>query len=162
MNQDWGSNAIRFLFTVVITTVLSIINWTGLEIVGNLSIVVCVISMSPFVIMCIMAIPKLDVSRWFVLPEAGVELSAEDQMAAGFFPDPVWGGVMWRPLLNSLFWNLNRCDLCNRESGLNRRKSQQLILFRALFFIGNIFLALMSVQVSLEKSATQTPSSPAP
>lgn len=64
--------------------------------------------MSPFVILCLMAIPRLDVRRWLVLPEPGIEI---DDDGVGFIAAPVFAGVLWRPLLNSLFWNLNSFDV---------------------------------------------------
>jgi amino acid transporter len=104
-----SNNLIRFVFAIFITAILSFVNYTGLEIVGKLSIAVSIISMAPFLIMCILAIPKLDASRWLVMPAEGI--APDDDHSPGFFPDPVYGGIMWRPLLNMLFWNLNSFDV---------------------------------------------------
>jgi amino acid transporter len=104
--DNQGGELARFAFVVAITTVLAFINYTGLEVVGNLSTVICIISMSPFLILMICAIPKLDTDRWFILPQEGV--TVEDNAGAGFLAAPVFAGVAWRPFLNSLFWNLVR------------------------------------------------------
>jgi amino acid transporter len=34
----------------------------------------------------------------------------DDDVAGGFFPYSSYGGVLWRPYLNNLFWNLNSFD----------------------------------------------------
>lgn len=137
IGHDFSSNLMRFLFTVAITTVLSFVNWTGLEIVGNLSIVVCIISMSPFIILCLMAIPRLDVSRWLVMPEAGIEL--DDDYSGGFLPEPTFGGVMWRPLLNSLFWNLNSFDVGASFAGEVRDPER---VFPRAMFLSIVFVSV--------------------
>ena len=99
------SDTIRFAFTLAITLVLAMVNYSGLELVGNLSIIVCIISMSPFLVMMICAIPKLDTNRWFVMPEADIDIGNTDD-GDGLLATPMFAGVYWRPLLNSLFWNL--------------------------------------------------------
>lgn len=87
------------------------VNYTGLDIVGHLSIIVCIISMSPFVILFICSIGKLDPDRWFILPQEADDVDLADDDGAGFLPNPSYAGVHWRPLLNSLFWNLNSFDV---------------------------------------------------
>jgi amino acid transporter len=37
-------------------------------------------------------------------------LGLDDDVAGGFFPYSAMGGVLWRPYLNNLFWNLNSFD----------------------------------------------------
>jgi amino acid transporter len=97
-SEDYFStDLVRFLFTVGITLVLAVINYSGLDIVGNLSILVSIVSMSPFVILCILSIPKLEPSRWFILPEADI---MTDDDGIGLIASPLLAGVHWRPLLN--------------------------------------------------------------
>jgi len=104
--DDFGGDLARFMFTVAITSVLAIICYSGLEVVGQLSMVVCIVSMSPFLVMMLFAIPKMDVNRWLVLPEAGVSVFDDD--GVGLIAAPIFAGVCWRPFLNSLFWNMVR------------------------------------------------------
>ena len=99
----------RFFFTAAITIVLAGVNYTGLEVVGNLTMLVCIISMSPFIIMTLLAIPQLDVNRWLVGPDPNV--FEDDDSGVGLLPVPMMFGVCWRPFLNSLFWNLNSFDV---------------------------------------------------
>lgn len=101
-NEGW-----RFLFCVGMTFILAAINYTGLEIVGNLSIVISVISMSPFILLVFVGMPHIEPSRWFVLPQEVPVSDIDDAAGKSFLPDPVWLGVLWRPFLNNLFWNLN-------------------------------------------------------
>jgi amino acid transporter len=103
---------LRFLVTVFLAILLSIVNYMGLEIVGNLSVVLAIISMSPFIILCIVAIPKLDPSRWLVRPTLET-MSVDDDTnydTTGFISDPEFDNVHWRLFMNTLFWNLNSFD----------------------------------------------------
>ena len=102
-------NLLRFVFSGVISIVLAYINFQGLEIVGNVSILICIISMSPFVLLCIWGLPKLDTSRWMVMPEPGIAL--DDDEPSGFLPELTWLGILWKPFINNLWWNLNSFDV---------------------------------------------------
>ena len=113
------SNSLRFFFTIIMTLILAWVNYRGLEIVGTLSTVVCVVSMSPFVIMCLIGMFKVEPSRWFQLPmDLSIIRRSDDVFTdTGFFPSPVLGGVLWRPFLNNLFWNLNSFDAAGSFAG---------------------------------------------
>ena len=89
----FNADLVRFTFTVGLTIILSVISYSGLHIVGNLSIVISIISMSPFVIMVFLSIPKIDPSRWTVMPIPEVET---DDDGVGFIPTPLFSGVHWR------------------------------------------------------------------
>lgn len=88
-------------------------NWLGLDFVGNMSILICCLAMSPFVLLVIFGGPKVDTSLWFQLPPStedtlGQQTSGDDDTSGGFFPNFIIYGVMLRPFLNNLFWNFNR------------------------------------------------------
>lgn len=53
VDEGWS----RFAFITALSLILAGINCTGLQIVGTGSVVVCVVSMSPFVVMCLFGIP---------------------------------------------------------------------------------------------------------
>lgn len=110
--QLWTSAAddeidpfVRFMLLASTTTLLGYLNWKGLHIVGNMAIVIGLISMSPFLIMVLIGIFKVDTSRWFEVPGDGGEETAQ-----GLWPAIMSGAILWRPLLNNLFWNLNSYD----------------------------------------------------
>jgi amino acid transporter len=113
--QPWMSNeVIRFSLAVAITAVLSFISYRGLDVVGSLSSVVCVISMSPFVLLCIFGLPHIQPSRWMVLPianDAAVLIDDDALTGDTFFPEITFLGILWRPFVNNLFWNLNSFDV---------------------------------------------------
>jgi amino acid transporter len=97
------------------TICLALLNYTGLEIVGNASLVICIIAMSPFLIMSIIGAPKVVPSRWFQLPESEEDavygLFDDDfQTSSGPLPLLSLGGILWRPFLNNMFWNINGFD----------------------------------------------------
>lgn len=122
----WGKDEFgfveRFCSIVAITVCLALLNYTGLEIVGNASLVICVIAMSPFVIMTIIGVPKVVPSRWLRLPETVEEGSYDlfdDDFQTGPGPLPLFslGGILWRPFLNNMFWNLNSFDAAASFAG---------------------------------------------
>jgi amino acid transporter len=111
----FSSDLVRFVFTLIISAVLALINYSGLEIVGTLSMMICVISMSPFVILCIIGLPKIDPQRWLVMPDTNMtNILDDDEIGPSsntFLPALTYSGVMWRPFINILFWNLNSFDV---------------------------------------------------
>jgi amino acid transporter len=107
-----------FCFSGVISAALALINYMGLEVVGILSIVVCVISMSPFLLLSMFGLPKVDLAWWLVFPTGDIALSTkgDDEIVNSlgvdsFLPVITIGGVLWRPFVNSLFWNMNSFDV---------------------------------------------------
>ena len=80
---------IRWTFIVSITLVLTYLSYRGLDVVGNVAIVVCLLSLMPFLVFCLLGSFKVDPARWLVAPPGG------------------WRGVDWRLLLNTFFWNIN-------------------------------------------------------
>jgi len=104
----------RFFLCSVMTIVLAYINFTGLQIVGNLSVIVAVLAMSPFVLLVILGAGKVEPSRWFILPESPdlIDDNDDDELRkATFLPALTLGGIIWRPFVNNLFWNLNSFDV---------------------------------------------------
>lgn len=90
-NDDFGSSLTplaRMSFVLSVTAVLSYINYRGLDIVGNIAIILCVVSLLPFIGLLVCSSNKLDPKRWLDGPEDGIR------------------GVDWRLLLNTFFWNV--------------------------------------------------------
>ncbi len=120
-DKDEFGGFIRYVSIATITVCLAMLNYTGLEIVGNASLVICVIAMSPFLIMTILGAPKVVPSRWFQMPEAAEEsfdLFDDDfQTSPGPLPLLTLGGILWRPFLNNMFWNLNGFDKAGSFAG---------------------------------------------
>ena len=101
----------RFLLLAGISLILAYINWLGLAVVGRMSIAICIASMSPFVILTLVGMFQCDPSLWLRLPSD--ETALEPENAHGDYsglPKLALSGVMWRPFLNNLFWNLNSFD----------------------------------------------------
>lgn len=121
------------------TIILAFINWTGLEIVGNLSLVVAVTSMSPFILLCIIGVKDVDYHRWFIMPEPHVDMGEDAIPGTTFLPVPTWGGVLWRPFVNSLFWNLNSFDVGASFAGEVRDPER---VFPRAMFLSAIFVCL--------------------
>jgi amino acid transporter len=104
---------LRFLMLAVISIVLSFVNWLGLPLVGKMSVSICFVAMSPFMILTIVGAWKVQPSRWLQMPTSNltaIESLTDDDLAGGFLPSASAGGILWRPFLNNLFWNLNSFD----------------------------------------------------
>lgn len=118
---------VRFAILSSLSIALSCLNYTGLEIVGMASIIVCIIAMSPFIIMILLGLPQVEPHRWLELPEYwnttlsydsssngndNVDFIMDDDSAMASGPLPLVGlwGILWRPFLNNTFWNLNSFD----------------------------------------------------
>jgi amino acid transporter len=141
--DDFGGST-RFFSLMAITVCLAMFNYTGLEIVGNASLVICVIAMSPFLIMTILGAPKVVPSRWFQMPEIAAHGSYDAfdddfEISPGPLPLLTLGGILWRPYLNNMFWNLNSFD--NAGSFAGETSSVKTTYPRGIF-IGVIMVAL--------------------
>ena len=102
---------LRFSLLSSTSILLGYLNWRGLHIVGNMSIVIGILSMAPFVAMVLIGLFKLDTSRWFEIPEPSVIAGGEsEQESKGLLSGLFSSAILWRPLFNGLFWNLNSFD----------------------------------------------------
>ncbi|GMI11918.1 hypothetical protein TrVE_jg12535 [Triparma verrucosa] len=92
----------RWLMLSVMITVLSYLNYRGLNIVSNTSIFICLLSLLPFMVFFCVGVGKIDASRWFAVPEGRW-----------------WGAqsVDWAGYMNILFWNLNYWDSASIFAG---------------------------------------------
>jgi amino acid transporter len=138
---------------MAITAILAFINWTGLEVVGKLSIVVSVISMSPFVLMIIFGLPLVEPSRWFVKPTGGIVEFDDDALTGEtFLPTLTMAGILWRPFINNLFWNLSSFDVGASFAGevVNSDQVFAKAMFLSVAFVvaSYIFPLLVAVGVS--------------
>ena len=108
---------VHFLIVLLISVGLAYINYRGLPVVGNLSITIGALTMSPFVIFCLLAIPYVQPSRWLQTPTYVEGQNFGFDLSGGFLPNTVVGGVMVRPFLNNLYWCLNSFDSAGNFAG---------------------------------------------
>lgn len=119
-SEDSVNPFLRFFFLSLASILLGYINWKGLPLVGKMSTWICLIAMSPFLIMMIIGAPKVNTDRWFDTSSGDIqeaEAATDDDVSGGFFPDANFLGVLWRPFLNNLFWNLNSFDAAGSFAG---------------------------------------------
>ncbi|XP_057438863.1 probable polyamine transporter At3g13620 [Lotus japonicus] len=88
----------RYVAVVGSTLALSFLNYTGLSIVGYVAVVLAIVSLSPFILMSLIAIPKIRPHRWLSLGQKGVKKD-------------------WNLFFNTLFWNLNFWDNVSTLAG---------------------------------------------
>ncbi|KAM1802720.1 hypothetical protein TB2_028309 [Malus domestica] len=107
----------RYLAISISTLILSFVNYTGLTIVGYAAVLLAIASLSPFILMCLIAIPKIRPHRWLSLGQKGVEKD-------------------WNLFFNTLFWNLNFWDNVSTLAGEvhNPQKTFPVALFVAVIF----------------------------
>ncbi|KAL3609054.1 hypothetical protein D5086_000074 [Populus alba] len=94
----FSSGVPRYIALLVSTLVLSFLNYTGLAIVGYTAVTLGIVSLSPFVVLTLVSIPKIDPSRWISLGQKGVQKD-------------------WTLFFNTLFWNLNFWDSASTLAG---------------------------------------------
>ncbi|GAB4857927.1 hypothetical protein Ancab_015832 [Ancistrocladus abbreviatus] len=106
----------RSIAVLILTGGLTYMNYRGLTVVGWVAVLLGVVSMLPFVVMGLLAIPRLKPSRWLV-----VDL----------------GNVDWNTYLNTLFWNLNYWDSISTLAGEvdKPKKTLPKALFYALILV---------------------------
>eukprot|EP00596_Hydrurales_sp_CCMP1899_P001937 CAMPEP_0119044586 /NCGR_PEP_ID=MMETSP1177-20130426/32731_1 /TAXON_ID=2985 /ORGANISM="Ochromonas sp, Strain CCMP1899" /LENGTH=397 /DNA_ID=CAMNT_0007014913 /DNA_START=205 /DNA_END=1395 /DNA_ORIENTATION=+ len=98
-NTFIGNENMRWAFIITITLFLTYLSYRGLDVVGNIAIVVCFLSLLPFVVFCIIGSFQVQPSRWLETPPGGF-----------------WA-VDWRLLLNTFFWNINYWESAASFSG---------------------------------------------
>lgn len=118
--DDEINSVLRFVLVASTTMILGYVNWLGLEVVGNMSIVVALLSMSPFVVMVLIGFPQVDPSRWTQLPSSSIQQisnvpqvdddGTNSNQQQSIFAVMTSGVILWRPFLNNLFWNLSSFD----------------------------------------------------
>ncbi|KAG0575898.1 hypothetical protein KC19_5G038600 [Ceratodon purpureus] len=86
----------RLIALLVLTILLTYLNYRGLTIVGITAVCLTGFSLLPFLVMTFMAIPKIRPKRW-----SSVNLKT----------------VKWRAYFNTLFWNLNYWDSASTLAG---------------------------------------------
>jgi amino acid transporter len=102
---------VRFLLLSSVSITLGFLNWLGLQVVGNMSIVIGLLSLAPFVVMIAIGSFQVDPTRWLDGPTSlqnTTDIGTTDTGESSVF-DGV-SLIQWRPFLNSLFWNLNSFD----------------------------------------------------
>ncbi|XP_043694189.1 probable polyamine transporter At1g31830 [Telopea speciosissima] len=111
-----GGGLLRIVAVLILTMALTYMNYRGLTIVGWVAVLLGLFSILPFMVMGLMAIPKLKPSRWLV-----VNLHKVD----------------WGLYLNTLFWNLNYWDSVSTLAGEvdNPKKTLPKALFYALILV---------------------------
>ncbi|XP_073283172.1 probable polyamine transporter At3g13620 [Primulina huaijiensis] len=88
----------RTLAILISTVLLSFLNYTGLAIVGYTAVVLGIVSLAPFILMSLIAIPQIHPRRWISLGQKGVKKD-------------------WTLFFNTLFWNLNFWDNVSTMAG---------------------------------------------
>ncbi|KAH8479314.1 hypothetical protein H0E87_031670, partial [Populus deltoides] len=106
----------RVAAALALTFLLTYMNYRGLAIVGWVAVLLGIFSILPFVVMGLVAIPKLEPSRWFAMNLHDVD---------------------WNLYLNTLFWNLNYWDSISTLAGEvdNPKKNLPKALFYALILV---------------------------
>ncbi|KAI4337666.1 hypothetical protein L6164_016051 [Bauhinia variegata] len=113
----FGSGWPRYVAILGSTLALSFLNYTGLTIVGYAAVLLAIVSLSPFILMSLIAIPKIHPHRWLSLGQKRVKKD-------------------WTLFFNTLFWNLNFWDNVSTLAGEvdKPQKTFPVALFVAVVF----------------------------
>nr|AGT16030.1 permease [Saccharum hybrid cultivar R570] len=91
-----GGGMPRTLEVLIFAVALTYMNYTGLTVIGWVAVFLGVFSLLPFLVMGLVAIPRIEPSRWIQIELGSVDL---------------------RLYLNTLFWNLNYWDSISTLTG---------------------------------------------
>lgn len=132
----------RYISIFVSTLFLSFLNYTGLTIVGYAAVALAIASLSPFILMTLIAIPKIHPHRWVGLGQKGMKKD-------------------WNLFFNTLFWNLNFWDNVSTLAGEVEKpqKTFPLALLVSVIFTCLAYLVpLLAVigSVSVDQSRWET------
>ncbi|KAL5765243.1 hypothetical protein ACOSP7_017527 [Xanthoceras sorbifolium] len=129
----------RKVAIMVSTCLLSFLNYTGLAIVGYVAVFLGIVSLSPFVVMSAMAIPKIKPKRWLSLGQKGVKRD-------------------WTLFFNTLFWNLNFWDNVSTLAGEVERPQKTFpvallwaVIFTCLAYLIPLFAVIGAVSVDQDQ-----------
>ncbi|KAL5563532.1 hypothetical protein UlMin_033279 [Ulmus minor] len=103
-----SSGLTRHSTVFLFSSILSCLNYSGLNIVGYVSIGFGILSLIPFIALSAVAIPQIDPSNWVVLTQK------------------VGKKKEWKLFFNTLFWNLNSWDSVSTLSGEIRKPERTL------------------------------------
>ncbi|KAK7301159.1 hypothetical protein RJT34_12020 [Clitoria ternatea] len=119
----------HYVVTIASTLVLSFANFMGLTIFGYVAVFLAVVSLSPFMLMSLFAIPKLHPHRWLSLGQKGMKKD-------------------WNLFFNTLFWNLNFWDNVSTLAGevdKPQRTFPLALLFSVIFICLSYVIPLFAV-----------------
>lgn len=125
----------RYLSVCLSTLFLSFLNFTGLAIVGYVAVVLAAVSLSPFILMSLIALPKIKPHRWLSLGQKGVKKD-------------------WNLFFNTLFWNLNFWDNVSTLAGEVEKPQKTFpkalfvaVIFTCLAYLFPLFAVIGAVDV---------------
>ncbi|KAK1403101.1 Polyamine transporter PUT1 [Heracleum sosnowskyi] len=116
----------RVAAVLVLTVVLTYMNYRGMTIVGWVAVLLGVFSILPFIVMGFISIPKIQPSRWMVVDIHDVD---------------------WNLYLNTLFWNLNYWDSVSTLAGEVHNPKKNLpkaLLYALIMVVLGYFLPLLA------------------
>ncbi|CAN6891839.1 unnamed protein product [Brassica oleracea] len=128
--------AARVPSLLVITFSLTYLNYRGLHIVGFSAVLLAVFSLCPFLVMALLAVPRIRPQRWL-------------------FVD--FKKVNWRGYFNTMFWNLNYWDKASTLAGEVESPGETFprALFGAvLLVIGSYLIPLTAGTGALSESSS--------
>ena len=146
LDLDAINPLVRFALIASLAILLGYINWSGLPVVGELSVSICVLSMSPFVLFCIFSVTKIDTRNWLRMPSSDVTFDDDDD-GAGWLP--AFSSFIWlRPFLNNMYWNLNSFDSAASFAGEVQdpgRVFPTAMFWSVLFVVAGYFIPMLFI-----------------
>jgi len=94
-HETYDTTFVRVVVVLTFTMGNTVVNYRGLEAVGPVVVVMAALTVVPFIIMAVVAVPQIEPARWFDGPHE----------------------IDYIGLLNILFWNLNYWDSVSTVAG---------------------------------------------
>lgn len=128
---------IRWCIIAFLTALLTYINYRGLDVVGMTAIALCIFSLLPLVIFCIIGSFQVNPSNWLITPPGGLS------------------GINWPLYLNTFFWNINywESSACYAGDVHNPAKNYPIALLLAILLV----TLSTSLPILIGTGASKTP-----
>lgn len=122
----------RTVIVVITSCALTYLSWRGLDFVGKVAGGLTIFMLLPFVIICMLGLPRLDPAKWF-----------------RFGPTDEAQRVDWTTYFNVLFWNLSCWDTASTIAGEVADPSRNFprALVCALVLVVGAYLLPMAVSI---------------
>ncbi|KAL7481630.1 hypothetical protein ACHAW6_007313 [Cyclotella cf. meneghiniana] len=148
--QSEVNSLLRYGAILLLALLLAAVNYRGLVLVGRASTLIYIVSMSAFLVMVVIGIPKVvpyfrssvDPQKWLETPQTdSVEQFDDDSLStSGWLPLENFAGIAFRPLVNTLFWNFNNFDQAGHYSVSVPKKTFQRGLSLSLLLVSSAYL----------------------
>jgi amino acid transporter len=132
-----NDGTIRWILIAFLTLLLTYINYRGLDVVGMTAIGLCIFSLLPLLVFCVIGAFQVKPSNWLITPPGGLS------------------GINWPLYLNTFFWNINywESSACYAGDVHNPARNYPIALLLAILLV----TLSTSIPILIGTGASTTP-----